>query len=99
MTATSPVIAAPGALGAPPHASSSQPVPEGWLARFPGLGLGLLLAGGLLFGLLAINLRTNGPLLAWDMPIDQALHTRATHDFWLTFDAMRFSSTLGRETA
>ena len=41
----------------------------------------------------------NGPLLAWDIPIDQALHARATHDFWLTFDAMRFSGTLGRESA
>jgi membrane-associated phospholipid phosphatase len=37
--------------------------------------------------------------LAWDVPISQALHARATHDFWLTFDAMRFSATLGRETA
>jgi undecaprenyl-diphosphatase len=59
----------------------------------------LLLLGGLLFGVLAVNVRTNGPLVAWDVPISQALHVRATHDFWLNFDTMRFSGTLGRETA
>ena len=55
--------------------------------------------GALIFGLLAVNVRTNGPLLGWDMPIDQALHAFATHNSWLGFDAMRFSGTLGRETA
>ena len=69
------------------------------MARHPAIGLALLLLGGLTFGLLAVNVRTNGPLLARDVPIDQAMHVRATHDFWLSFDAMRFSGTLGRETA
>jgi membrane-associated phospholipid phosphatase len=82
-----------------PAALSPQPAPDGSLARFRALGLGLLLLGGLLFGLLAANVRTNGPLLAWDMPISQALHVRARHDFWLDFDAMRFIGTFGRETA
>ncbi len=65
----------------------------------PALGLVLLLVGGLLFAVLAVNVRTNGPLLAWDEPIVQALHGYATHDSWLGVDAMRFSGTLGRETA
>lgn len=52
-----------------------------------------------MFGLLAVNVRTNGPLLGWDVPIDQALHTHATQDSWIGFDAMRFAGTLGRETA
>jgi len=99
MTATIPNAATPGSLNAMPHGRSTQPAPEGFLARFPALGLGLLLLGGLLFGVLAVNVRTNGPLLAWDVPISQALHVRATHDFWLDFDAMRFSGTLGQETA
>ena len=73
--------------------------PEGFLARRPALGLGLLLLGGLIFGILAVSVRTNGPLLAWDIPIDQALHVRATHDSWLGFDAMRLSGALGQETA
>ena len=77
----------------------AQAAPEGFLARLPALGLGLLLVGGLLFAVLAVNVRTNGPLLAWDEPIIQALHGYATHDSWLGVDAMRFSGTLGRETA
>ncbi len=91
--------AAPDAVAAVPDRRPPRSSPRGLLARYPALGLGLFLVGGLLFGLLAVNVRTNGPLLAWDMPIDQALHVRATHDFWLTFDALRFSGTLGRETA
>lgn len=96
MTSTA---APPGPLIALPRGSSTQSAPPGFLARFPALGLGLLLLGGLLFAVLAVSVRTSGPLLAWDVPIDQALHARATHDFWLTVDAMRFSATLGRETA
>ncbi len=99
MTATTSNAATPNATNVVPAGRSTQPAPERFLARFPALGLGLLVLGGLLFGLLAVNVRTNGPLLAWDVPIDQALHARATHDFWLTFDAMRFSGTLGRESA
>jgi membrane-associated phospholipid phosphatase len=101
MTATVPdTTATPSSsLDAAPHARSTQPAQPGFLARFPAAGLGLLLVGGLLFGILAVNVRTNGPLLAWDLPIDQALHAYATHGTWLDFDVMRFSGTLGRETA
>src|ERR1700730_9162702 len=77
----------------------SEPRPEGLLARYPAVGLALFVLGGLLFSLLAVNVRTNGPLLAWDMPIIQALHQHAIHDSRLGFDAMRFAGTLGRETA
>jgi len=77
----------------------ARPSPEGFLALCPALGLGLFLLGGLIFGILAYNVRTNGPLLAWDIPIDQSLHIYATHDSWLGFDAMRFSGSLGREIA
>src|SRR5579859_2127879 len=99
MTVSSDIVVAPDALSTAPHDHLIQPAPPGLLARFPALGLGLLLLGGLMFSILAVSVRTNGPLLAWDVPIDQALHARATHDFWLTFAAMRFCSTLGRETA
>jgi len=99
MTATVPDTTTSATTEAVPHGRVSQPAPVGLLARFPAVGVGLLLLGGVLFGLLAVNVRTNGPLLAWDLPIDTTLHARATHDFWLTFDLMRFSGTLGRETA
>jgi membrane-associated phospholipid phosphatase len=72
---------------------------EGFLARLPALGLELLLLGSLLFAILAVNVRTNGPLLAWDEPIIQALHRYATQDSWIGRGVMRFSATLGRETA
>jgi membrane-associated phospholipid phosphatase len=98
MTSTSAHAVAPHPAMTTRHIET-RPSPAGLLARNPALGLVLLLLGGLTFGLLAVNVRTNGPLLAWDSPIDQALHVRATHDFWLSFDAMRFSATLGRETA
>jgi undecaprenyl-diphosphatase len=77
----------------------ANPNPEGLLARRPALGLALFLLGGLIFTILAVSVRTNGPLLTWDLPIDQALHVFATHDSRLGFEAMRFSGTLGRETA
>jgi membrane-associated phospholipid phosphatase len=99
MTASVPNAMTPSSLSAAPNSQTTQLAPVGFLARFPALGLGLLLLGGLLFAVLAVNVRTNGPLLAWDMPIDQALHARATHDILLDFDVMRFSGTLGRETA
>lgn len=97
MATTIPSAAAPANVQPDQHASQSEPVRL--LARFPVVGLVLFLLGGLLFGLLAVNVRTNGPLLAWDLPIDQALHARATQDNLLDFYAMRFSGTLGRETA
>ena len=98
MTSTRAQAAAPSPASTE-KSIPAGPSPEGILARHPALGLGLLLLGGLIFGILAISVRTNGPLLAWDMPIDQALHVHAIHDSWLGFDAMIFSGTLGRETA
>src|SRR5690348_5439891 len=77
----------------------SRPTSTGILARRPVIGLVLLIIGAAVFSILAVNVRTNGPLLAWDMPIDQALHTYAEHDWRADFYAMRFAGTLGRETA
>jgi len=67
--------------------------------RLPILGLLAILFGGAAFGVLAVSVATHGPLLAWDEPIAQAMHIRATHDFWVDFNAMVFTGTLGRETA
>jgi membrane-associated phospholipid phosphatase len=73
--------------------------PEGFLARRPIIGLGLLLLGAVIFAVLAVSVRTNGSLLRWDLPIDQALHLRATQDARLNFDLMNFSGTLGQTIA
>jgi membrane-associated phospholipid phosphatase len=87
-----------GATSPIPRVGSGLPrsAAPGFLGSRPALGMGLLLLGLLIFGLLAVNVRANGPLLAWDRPIDQALHLRATHDSWLAFDAMTFSGALGQ---
>ena len=69
------------------------------LARVPLMGLGLAIAGGLIFAVLAYNVRTYGPLLAWDLPIIQALHQRAVHGSPLILTLMKICGALGRETA
>jgi len=78
---------------------SSRTGSAGFLAHHPALGLGLFLLGGLVFAILAFSVRTNGPLLVWDLPVDQSLHTRATQDPWLVIDLMRFSGELGKFAA
>jgi undecaprenyl-diphosphatase len=37
----------------------------------------MFLLGGLVFGALAYNLDTHGPLLQWDAPVDNSLHAEA----------------------
>lgn len=71
----------------------------GLFARQPVLGLGLAAAGGLVFAILAYNVVTHGPLLAWDMPIDQALHQRAVQLSPFLFTLVKIAGALGRETA
>ena len=74
MTSTSvPAVTPTTSLDGEKVPGSAQS-PAGFLARRPAFGLGLFLLGGLIFGILAVSVRTNGPLLAWDLPIDQALH-------------------------
>jgi undecaprenyl-diphosphatase len=69
------------------------------LARRPRIGLGLALFGALIFAVLAYNVATNGPLLAWDVPIDQALHQRVVQASPLVLDLIKIAGALGRETA
>lgn len=76
-----------------------QPNREIAPAHIPAVGALCVVLGAVLFGVLAFSVVTNGPLLAWDQPIIQALHFRATHDFWVDFDLMTFVGTFGRETA
>jgi undecaprenyl-diphosphatase len=70
-----------------------------FLAHHPALGVGLFLLGGLIFAILAFSVWTKGPLLAWDLPVVQSLHARATQDSWIVIDTMRFSGELGKFAA
>src|SRR5215216_1764501 len=49
----------------------------GLFAKWPIVGLMMVLLGSLTFSVLAYNVRTNGPLLQWDMTIAKTLHADA----------------------
>ena len=49
----------------------------GWLARHPMVGTIMFIMGSLLFGVLAYELKTQGPLLRWDIPLASSLHATA----------------------
>ena len=45
----------------------------GILAKWPWIGLIMLMIGGIAFSTLSYNVFTNGPLLRWDVPLSRAL--------------------------
>lgn len=49
----------------------------GWLAKWPMIGIVMILVGSLAFGALAYNVQTHGPLLKWDVPLTNELHSEA----------------------
>ncbi len=49
----------------------------GWFARWPVVGMIMFLVGVSLFGALAYNVSTNGPVLQWDVPLARAFHAQA----------------------
>ena len=48
-----------------------------WFAGHPLIGLAMFLFGGLVFGIFAYHLVTNGPLLKWDVPLAERMHATA----------------------
>lgn len=59
-------------------ASSSRDLRvPGWLAQWPIIGVLLFLIGSSLFGAIAYNVWTKGPLLQWDTPLSKELHIEA----------------------
>src|SRR5258706_2776503 len=70
-----------------------------WLARHPRWGVAVMLAGAVAFVALAFNVRTDGPLTAWDKPVAEALHDRAIHGSELARKAAIFTGTFGKESA
>ena len=69
----------------------------GWLARHPIAGILMVVLGGLAFALLGYEVRTGGPLVAWDMGLErhyQAAAARATPGF---LEIMTFGFFLGKE--
>ncbi len=70
---------------------------SGSFAKWPLIGLIMFLAGSLLFGALAYNVTTNGPLVQWDMAIAKTLHTAETNIPSNLVEYFIFSFFLGKE--
>jgi len=69
----------------------------GWLARHLLVGLLMIIIGGSVFGLLAVELKTNGPLISHDVPLASQLHGMATHAPASFIEIMTFGFFLGKE--
>lgn len=69
----------------------------GWLVRHPIAGVLMVIVGGLLFGFMAFQLRTNGPLISNDVALASQLHDTAVRTAALTNETMTFGFFLGKE--
>lgn len=58
-------------------ATSSDLRAQGWLARWPLIGLAMLIIGGLLFGAFAYDVETHGPLSRQDASLSKDLYSNA----------------------
>jgi len=69
----------------------------GLLARWPLIGVMLVLLGGLVFGAMALNLQTHGPLLPVDVQVANDLHAFALQSSPLMQQIMIFGFYLGEQ--
>jgi len=69
----------------------------GWFAKWPLIGLMLFLLGSLTFSALAYNVRTNGPLLQWDMTAAKMLHADAKNTPSSLIEYIIFGFFVGKE--
>lgn len=69
----------------------------GLFAKLPLIGLTMLLAGGITFGILAYQLRTNEALLQWDMTIGKTFRDVQTNAPWSLMENLLFGCFVGKE--
>lgn len=69
----------------------------GLLAKWPIIGLLMVILGGLIFGALVYNLQSHGPLLQWDVPLSNTFHTLAVNSPQYIIEIMLFGFFLGKE--
>src|SRR6185295_16136319 len=69
----------------------------GWLAKWPIIGIVMFLVGGLMFGALAYNVWTRGPLLQWDMPLSAEFHSEAVKEPPRIIELLTFGFFVGKE--
>lgn len=69
----------------------------GWLARHPIAGILMVILGGLVFGIMAYELRTHGPLYGLDLALARYYHAAASHASPGFLELMTFGFFLGKE--
>lgn len=69
----------------------------GWLARHPGFVLALLVVSSLVFGILAYELRTSGPMVQWDIQLEGRLYAMAAKLPAAVNELLTFGFFLGKE--
>jgi membrane-associated phospholipid phosphatase len=83
------------------HKSDMKTSPDlrvpGLLAKWPIIGIVMILVGGAVFGALAYNVWTKGPLLQWDVPITTELHQEAVKEPPRIIELLTFGFFVGKE--
>ena len=69
----------------------------GWLARWPVIGIVMFLVGASLFGAIAYNVWTKGPLLQWDAPLARTFHAQAVNQSERIIEILIFGFFVGKE--
>src|SRR5262245_41815087 len=87
----------PSQLGRPPQSRGHLLCSPGLLARWPLIGLLLLVLGCMAFGAIAVSLQINGPLIQADVPLDNDLHAAALHSSPLIREGMIVGSYMGQQ--
>ncbi len=69
----------------------------GWLAMSPVIGILMFLVGASLFGAIAYNVKTQGPLLQWDLPLARQMHIDAVKQPERIIEILIFGFFVGKE--
>ena len=69
----------------------------GWLAMWPTVGVVLFLIGSTIFGAIAYNVWTKGPLLQWDTPLNRQFHSEAVSMPARIIELLIFGFFVGKE--
>jgi membrane-associated phospholipid phosphatase len=78
-------------------ASSCDLRSPGWLATWPMVGVVMFLIGASLFGAIAYNVSTKGPLLQWDVPLNRQFHAQAVNMPERIIEILAFGFFVGKE--
>jgi len=69
----------------------------GWFARWPIIGLVMVLAGGLIFGAFAYDVQTHGPMFQQDASISTMLHNKVVNAPARVTELLIFGFFVGKE--